>query len=317
MPAVVISYSRIHKRQIVPLVKFLQEMRPKLKSAVFWDDDFTTGEDWRQQFQKALKKSPKLLVFWCSHANTSSGVKGEIRYAFSQGKKVVPILLDDTPMRPQLAAVQGIDFRDLNLHLEVSRGRVRASFATAMTLVLAVAVWSHPPSVLQPFSGAQSDNSATTPIASTTATKETLPPGSDRYALPQDDGLNYFRYRRLDGGSLTFLSAVGDFDGDGKADLVIFRPASGTWFINGPQGPEGSLRPGADALEPISGPIGVALSVLPFLVRVFSWGQWRRRWSALCAGGEVWGDDESGQGTVVAVNSDPVFGMLLTTRFGP
>jgi hypothetical protein len=28
------------------------------------------------------------------------------------------------------------------------------------------------------------------------------------------------------------LPAPGDFDGDGKFDAAVFRPSTGTWFIN-------------------------------------------------------------------------------------
>jgi hypothetical protein len=39
-------------------------------------------------------------------------------------------------------------------------------------------------------------------------------------------------YFALPFGSTGDVPAPGDYDGDGKFDTAVFRPSSGTWFVN-------------------------------------------------------------------------------------
>ena len=50
-------------------------------------------------------------MFWCRHASESKEVSSEWQAAVEQGKDVLPLLLDDTPVPSELGAFQWIDFR--------------------------------------------------------------------------------------------------------------------------------------------------------------------------------------------------------------
>ena len=53
------------------------------------------------------------MVFWCDHANKSDYVKIEWLSAVNQEKDLLPLLLDNTPLPPELAQYQWIDFQKM------------------------------------------------------------------------------------------------------------------------------------------------------------------------------------------------------------
>lgn len=110
MAQVVISYSRVDRELVDALLTLLRAL-PEMKRAIYWDKDFEPGEDWFEQIRRAIDVAPLVFVFWCCHSSDSRQVQREVDYAFSKGRKVVPVLLDDTPLSPQLAAIHGIDLR--------------------------------------------------------------------------------------------------------------------------------------------------------------------------------------------------------------
>jgi hypothetical protein len=105
---VFVSYSHADASLVAPVVRLLRVN----KSLVFQDTDgISPGKRWREEIAKALAESNLVVVFWCHHAFRSNEVSTEWRAAIEQGKEVLPLLLDATPLPSDLGNFQWIDFR--------------------------------------------------------------------------------------------------------------------------------------------------------------------------------------------------------------
>jgi TIR domain-containing protein len=105
---VFVSYSHADASLVAPVVKLLRVN----KSLVFQDiDDIQPGRRWRSEIAKALAESHLVVVFWCDHASRSDEVSKEWKVAIDQEKDLLPLLLDATPLPPELGEFQWIDFR--------------------------------------------------------------------------------------------------------------------------------------------------------------------------------------------------------------
>jgi hypothetical protein len=105
---VFVSYSHADAPLVAPVVSLLRANQ----SLVFQDTDrIPPGKRWRDQIAKALAESNLVVVFWCSHAFRSNEVSREWRAAIEQGKDLLPLLLDATPLPSELGSYQWIDFR--------------------------------------------------------------------------------------------------------------------------------------------------------------------------------------------------------------
>jgi hypothetical protein len=107
---VFVSYSHADASLVAPVVKLLRVN----KSLVFQDiDDIQPGKRWRSEIAKALAESHLVVVFWCGHASRSNEVSKEWKAAIEQEKDLLPLLLDATPLPPELGEFQWIDFRGM------------------------------------------------------------------------------------------------------------------------------------------------------------------------------------------------------------
>jgi len=109
MPSnIFISYSHVDSALVVPVVGLLRAS----KALVFRDaDSIRPGKRWSQEIITAISEASVVVVFWCQHAKNSQEVEKEFLAAITQGKDVLPLLLDETPLPSNLAAFQYIDFR--------------------------------------------------------------------------------------------------------------------------------------------------------------------------------------------------------------
>lgn len=111
---VFISYSHEDKDFIAPVVKLIRGLRQDL---VFQDyDNLAIGKQWEPQLLEALAKAGLVVVFWCNHSAKSDWVKKEYRLAIQEAKDVMPVMLDDSEMPPDLSAYQGINMSQFVSH---------------------------------------------------------------------------------------------------------------------------------------------------------------------------------------------------------
>jgi TIR domain len=102
------SYSRTDAR----LVRQLLGLFAAIDVPVFRDEQsIRPGQKWRIEIDAALEQCQTILVFWCGHAAESSEVRSEYERAISLGKRVVPVLIDDSALPPDLGQYQGVDLR--------------------------------------------------------------------------------------------------------------------------------------------------------------------------------------------------------------
>ncbi|RNC66025.1 MAG: toll/interleukin-1 receptor domain-containing protein [Desulfuromonadales bacterium] len=105
---VFVSYSHADASLVAPVVRLLRVN----KSLVFQDiDNIQPGKKWRSEIAKGLAESHMVIVFWCDHARCSDEVSKEWKSAIEQEKDLLPLLLDATPLPPELSEFQWIDFR--------------------------------------------------------------------------------------------------------------------------------------------------------------------------------------------------------------
>lgn len=106
--AVFVSYSHADASLVAPVVNLLRAN----KSFVFQDvDRIQPGKKWRSEISSALAEAQLVVVFWCDHASRSNEVSKEWKAAIEQEKDLLPLLLDGTPLPPELSEFQWIDFR--------------------------------------------------------------------------------------------------------------------------------------------------------------------------------------------------------------
>lgn len=121
---VFVSYSRSDVNLVAPIVNIMRTTG----ASVFRDEDsIDPGKRWRVIITKTIEKAVTIVVFWSVNASGSREVAKEWRQAVNLHKDVVPVLLDSTPLVPELAEFNGIDFRSLLKNYEMTSERLKNS----------------------------------------------------------------------------------------------------------------------------------------------------------------------------------------------
>jgi TIR domain-containing protein len=106
---VFVSYSPADNDLVSAIISLLSASNTEL---VYRDaESLRTGRGAREDLQASIAESDIVLVFWCHHAFTSYDVRKECDLALVQGKDMLPVLLDDTPLPRKVADRRTIDFR--------------------------------------------------------------------------------------------------------------------------------------------------------------------------------------------------------------
>ena len=105
--ALFISYSR-HDSSIA------REVYHSLESAGYrcWmDTDLLAGQNFQEEILDAIVNSKYFLYFSSVDSNSSSFLKYELNYAVTRKKRIIPIVLDDSPVPSELKLYQLYDMR--------------------------------------------------------------------------------------------------------------------------------------------------------------------------------------------------------------
>jgi TIR domain len=102
---VFVSYARHDRLAVEPAVDLLRAGGVEVFVDVL---SIGFGERWKDVLNDALARCERVLVFWSRAAAASEWVEREWRSALALGKKIVPTLLDRTPLPVELAEFQAV-----------------------------------------------------------------------------------------------------------------------------------------------------------------------------------------------------------------
>jgi hypothetical protein len=138
MDSVFVSYSRTDSRMAALVVQLL-----RARDDVFYDvDSIHAGERWRDALFRAIDNASHFYLLWCIHSADSPEVESEWQRAISGNKRLVPVLLDSTPLIKPLADYQWVDFRGVVQGHRVPHKALPATSSlvfAALTIVVVVA----------------------------------------------------------------------------------------------------------------------------------------------------------------------------------
>jgi hypothetical protein len=192
-----VSYSRGDSARVRPLVELLQSRGYK----VFFDlESIKVGDAWKHRLEAALRQSRLLVLCWSAQAKASEYVSFEHHKAEALGRRVLPWLLDATPL-PVLFDVQGVTADDpakvaaalgQRLGWSLTRRRWLLGSGAALAAAVGLAALERPEPKLEfVFRGHVQDERGPVASASVTAgdvTAVTAPDGTFALKFASDPG---------------------------------------------------------------------------------------------------------------------------------
>jgi hypothetical protein len=113
----------------------------RARDDVFYDvDSIPAGERWLDALLRAIDNATHFYLLWCAHSAGSKEVEREWRRAISGNKRLVPVLLDSTPLIQPLTEYQWVDFRGVGNGHEHLMRRTRSTWIPALAAVSILAV---------------------------------------------------------------------------------------------------------------------------------------------------------------------------------
>lgn len=138
-----LSYSRKDASRIVGYSREI--LRAVIGDRVFLDlYGIEPGEDWQAKIEESIRQCSIFFLFWSKHAATSPFVARERLLATVLEKKIVPILLDETPLPPGVDRPHFVDGRVFGLTTE-STNRTEPSASIVPRSGAIGLKWSAPP----------------------------------------------------------------------------------------------------------------------------------------------------------------------------
>jgi hypothetical protein len=106
--AVFVSYSRLDE----PIVSAAVRLMRAVGAETFQDtDSIQPGEIWREVIFTTIESASSIIVFWSRNSAVSAAVRVEWMQGAYLNKRIIPVLLDSTPLDPGLAKYQWLDWR--------------------------------------------------------------------------------------------------------------------------------------------------------------------------------------------------------------
>jgi hypothetical protein len=102
-----------HSSKDKPVASRIVDSVEEAGFSVWFDrDNLRGGDPLIQELQDALSKSKSLILVWSKSASKSEWVDAEWQAAYYLKKKIIPCILDRTPLRPFLLRYISCDFRE-------------------------------------------------------------------------------------------------------------------------------------------------------------------------------------------------------------
>jgi len=191
---VFLSYSRADTARVTPLRDELRRMGYR----VFFDvQSIDPGEEWKRRLERSISASRTMVLCWSENTRGSDYITFEYSRAEAMHKRLLPWLLDKTPL-PAMLEVQAITTADAAQAAAQMKGalgwtltqrrRLQAGLAVLAACVAGLALWLalRPPPPWQ-FSAEVFDRVSGVPIPGVEVDVETSP-GKGGRALTGSDG---------------------------------------------------------------------------------------------------------------------------------